>query len=77
MGLPRLSEPETHYKERCQAMQTWTSNRKPDGKALVTWLFDVRGSREMQKNLNLKVSTDKDYFNITVTKARFDGMYFI
>ena len=30
------------------------SNRKPEGKALVTWLLDVRGSREMPKNLNLK-----------------------
>ena len=43
--------------ERGLAVQTWTSNRKPDGKALVTWLLDVRGSREMpRKNLNLKVS---------------------
>ena len=38
------------------AVQSWTSNRKPDGKVLVTWLLDVRGSREMPKNLDLKVS---------------------
>ena len=38
-----------------RTMQTWTSNRKPDGKVLVTWLLDVRGSREMLKNLNLKI----------------------
>ena len=26
---------------------------------------------------HLKVSTDKDYFVITMMKARFDGMYFM
>ena len=40
--------------ERGLAVQTWTSNPKPDSKALVTWPLDVRGSREMPKNLNLK-----------------------
>ena len=40
--------------ERGLAVQTWTSNPKPDGKALVTLPLDVRGSREMPKNLNLK-----------------------
>ena len=38
--------------ERGLAVQTWTSNRKPDGKGLVTWLLDIRGSRKMPKNLN-------------------------
>ena len=42
--------------ERGLAVQTWTSNRKDDGKALITWLLDVCGSRKMPKNLNLKVS---------------------
>ena len=37
-------------------MQTWTSNRKPDGKALVTWLLDVRGSQEIPRILDLNVS---------------------
>ena len=37
-------------------MQTWTSNRKPDGKALVRWLLDVRGSLEMPRILDLNVS---------------------
>ena len=58
--------------ERGLDVQTWTSNRKPDGKALVTWLLDVRGSREMPKNLNLKVSSDakvfrgRDHFKILI-----------
>ena len=39
------------------AVQTWTLNRKPDSKVLVTWLLGVCGSREMPKNLDLKVST--------------------
>ena len=42
--------------ERGPAVQTWTSNRKPDGKALITWLLDVRGSREMPKTSILRVS---------------------
>ena len=42
--------------ERGLAVQTWTLNRKLDGKALVTWLLDVHVSREMPKNLNVKVS---------------------
>ena len=42
--------------ERGLAVQMWTSNRKPDSKAMVTWLFNVRGSREMPKNLDRKVS---------------------
>ena len=44
--------------ERGLAVQTWTSNRKPDGKALITWLLDFRGSREMPKHLSLKVSNN-------------------
>ena len=40
--------------ERDLAVQTWTSNRKPDCKVLVTWLIDVCGSREMPKNLDPK-----------------------
>ena len=35
-------------------VQTGTSNRKPDGKALITCFPDVCGLRE--KNLDLKVS---------------------
>ena len=42
--------------ERGLAVETWTSDCKPDGKTLVTWLPDVRCSRKMPKNLNLKVS---------------------
>ena len=42
--------------ERGLAVETWTSECKPDGKTLVTWLLDVRGSRECRKNLNLKAS---------------------
>ena len=38
-----------------QAAQTWTSNRKPDGKELVTWRLDVRSSWELRKNLDLRV----------------------
>ena len=30
--------------------------RIPEGKARVTWLLDVRDSREMPKKLNFKVS---------------------
>ena len=33
--------------ERGLAVRTSTSNCKPDGKALVTWLLDVRGAREI------------------------------
>lgn len=36
------------------AVQNETSNRKPNGKALVTWLPDVRGSREMSENNDLR-----------------------
>ena len=42
--------------QRGLAVETWTSDCKPDGKTPVTWLLDVRCSREMPKNLNLKVS---------------------
>ena len=42
--------------ERGLAAQTLTTNRKPDGKALVTRLLDVCGSREVLKNFDLKVS---------------------
>ena len=42
--------------ERGLVVQTWTSNRKPDGKALITWLLDVCGSPERSKHLNLKLS---------------------
>ena len=45
--------------ERGLAIQTWTSNRKLEGKAPFTWRLDVRGSREMPKNLNFKVSITK------------------
>ena len=30
--------------------------RKPDGKALITWLLDVRGLQELPKKFHLKVS---------------------
>ena len=42
--------------ERGLAVRTSTSNCKPDGKAPVTWLLDVRDSRGMSKNLDLNVS---------------------
>ena len=42
--------------DRGLAVQTRTSNRKPDGKALVKWFLDVRGLREMPKNLDIKVA---------------------
>ena len=38
------------------AIQTWTSNSKPNSKALVTSLLGICGSWEMPKNLDLKVS---------------------
>ena len=41
------------------AVQSWTSNRKPDGKVLVTWLLDVRGSREMPEGLYYRLSYKK------------------
>ena len=40
--------------ERDLDVQTGTSNRKPDGKTLITCFPDVCGLRE--KNLDLKVS---------------------
>ena len=55
------------HKEPCGKSFTsgaWSSrtnvnpNRKPDGKALVTWLLDVPGSRKMPTNLSLKVSIE-------------------
>ena len=46
--------------ERDLAVQTWTSNCKPESKTLVTWLLEVCGSREMPKNLDLKVSIASD-----------------
>ena len=49
--------------ERGLAVQTWTSNCKPDANAPVTWFLDVRGSREMPKNLNLKVSINDCSFS--------------
>ena len=42
--------------KRGLAVETWTSDCKPDGKTLVTWLLDVRCSQKKKKNLNLKVS---------------------
>ena len=38
-----------------------TSSRKPDYKALVTGVLDVYASREMLKNLDLKVSNGESY----------------
>ena len=69
-----------------RTMQTWTSNRKPDGKVLVTWLLDARGSREMLKNLNLKIPivlilssvTDARYKSPNLgpsTKAQFCALF--
>ena len=52
--------------ERGLAVQTWTSNRKPDGKGLVTWLPDIRGSRKMPKNLNPEAG--ESYFQYILFK---------
>ena len=41
--------------ERGLAIQKRNSNRKPNGKALVTRPLDVRGLLEMPKNLDLKL----------------------
>ena len=41
--------------ERGLATQKRNSNRKPNGKALVTRPLDVRGLLEMPKNLDLKL----------------------
>ena len=38
------------------AVLIWTSNHKPDIKALLTWLFVVCSLSEMPKSLNLKVA---------------------
>ena len=51
--------------ERDLAVQTWTSNRKPDGKVLATWLLDVYGSREMPQNPDLKASIKEMIFSPT------------
>ena len=47
-----------NYLPNGQAVQTWTSNRKPDGNALVTWLLDICTSRRKAENFNLKVSNN-------------------
>ena len=52
--------------ERGLPVQTWTSNRKPDGKGLVTWLLDLRDSQETPKNLNLMVSIILEYWFMIV-----------
>ena len=52
--------------ERDLAVQTWTSNHKSDGKALVTWLLDVPRSREIPKNLNLSCLLSSSYILIRI-----------
>ena len=52
------------------AVLIWTSNHKPDIKALLTWLFDVCSLSEMPKSLNLKVA-NKYHECITGGSLRF------
>ena len=73
--------------ERGLALRTSTSNCKPDGKAPVTWLLDVRGSRGMSKNLDLNVSyivalvwhlrRKKKVWNIRILIRWIDNLVFL
>ena len=70
-----------------RGLRTSTSNCKLDGKALVTWLLDVCGSREMSKNLDLYVSyivalvwplrRKKKAWNIGILIHRIDNSVFL
>ena len=40
-------------------VRTWTSNCKLDANALVTWLLDLRSSRELSKNFDFNLPNHK------------------
>ena len=48
---------------------------QPDSKALVTWLLDIRGSWEMLKNLNLKVSNVQALETCIYENATVQNLY--